>query len=208
MCISFTDIKTSTMYEVIDSIEVQRTSRAGLWTSLDMHVEYVKDADKKYHHFAKYNSSRDKDEKESVKELIKNFEITFGLSVYSSKILKGFRKLKKKDDLREFSCNFLTVYNRLTGEVHNFSCFINISQESARNKVFQSGISEKLANLGKESGTLKSFEDNNCSVCLSNYKEILDEDLHILIPSCGHPLCCNCADNILLSTKKECPQCR
>ena len=52
------------------------------------------------------------------------------------------------------------------------------------------------------------FEDNKCSVCLSRYKEVLDENNHIVIPACGHPLCCECADNILKSTKKECPRCR
>ena len=29
-----------------------------------------------------------------------------------------------------------------------------------------------------------------------------------MVPSCGHPLCCQCADDILLSGKKKCPQCR
>ena len=52
------------------------------------------------------------------------------------------------------------------------------------------------------------FEENQCSVCLSSYKEVLDENRHIVIPNCGHPLCCECADNILKSTKKECPRCR
>ena len=55
---------------------------------------------------------------------------------------------------------------------------------------------------------MKFFENNKRSVCLSNYKEILDEDLHVVVPSCGHPLCCKYADNILVSDKKECPSCR
>ena len=42
----------------------------------------------------------------------------------------------------------------------------------------------------------------------SIFKEILDEDLHIVIPTCGHPLCCKCAEVILDSVKKECPYCR
>ena len=50
---------------------------------------------------------------------------------------------------------------------------------------------------------IQQFEDNECCVCLSNYKEILDEDLHIVIPSCGHPLCCKCADNIVYGEKKQ-----
>ena len=55
---------------------------------------------------------------------------------------------------------------------------------------------------------MKFFEENKCSVCLSSYKEVLDENLHIVVPSCGHPLCCGCADKILLERKKQCPRCK
>ena len=74
--------------------------------------------------------------------------------------------------------------------------------------VCQSELKQKLSTLEKDSKVVKTFESIKCSVCLSNYKEILDEDLHIVVPSCGHPLCCKCADNVLDSEKKECPQCR
>ena len=72
----------------------------------------------------------------------------------------------------------------------------------------QSELKQQLSTLDKNSKVMKTFEGNKCSVCLSNYKEILDEDLHIVVPSCGHPLCCKCADGILDSEKIECPQCR
>ena len=55
---------------------------------------------------------------------------------------------------------------------------------------------------------MKFFEENKCSVCLSSYNEILEGKLQIVIPSCGHPLCCECANNILMGTTKECPRCR
>ena len=77
-----------------------------------------------------------------------------------------------------------------------------------KNEVSQTELKQKLKVVDKGSDVLKVFEGNKCSVCLSNYKEILDEDLHIVVPFCGHPLCCKCADNILDSKKKECPQCR
>ena len=76
------------------------------------------------------------------------------------------------------------------------------------NGISQSELKLRLATLNKDSEVLKFFEDKTCPVCLSNYKEILDEDLHIVIPTCGHPLCCKCAEVILDSVKKECPQCR
>ena len=74
--------------------------------------------------------------------------------------------------------------------------------------ISQSELKQKLSDLEKDSEVVKGFEDKSCPVCLSNYKEILDDDLHIVIPTCGHPLCCKCADTLLLSVKKECPQCR
>ena len=76
------------------------------------------------------------------------------------------------------------------------------------NGISQSELKLRLATLNKDSEVLKFFEDKTCPVCLSNYKEILDEDLHIVIPTCGHPLCCKCAEVILDSVKKECPLCR
>ena len=49
------------------------------------------------------------------------------------------------------------------------------------------------------------YEENECSVCLNSYKHNLDDDLHIVILSYGHPLCCKCADKILVSERKEYP---
>ena len=77
-----------------------------------------------------------------------------------------------------------------------------------KNEVSQTELKQKLKFVDKGSDVLKVFVGNKCCVCLSNYKEILDEDLHIVVPFCGHPLCSKCADNILDSKKKECPQCR
>ena len=66
------------------------------------------------------------------------------------------------------------------------------------NRVSQRELKQKLAEADKDCDVIKFFEGKTCSVCLGNYKEILDEDLHIVVPSCGHPLCCKCADNILV----------
>ena len=76
------------------------------------------------------------------------------------------------------------------------------------NKLAQSELKVKLANFDKNSRIMKLFVENKCAVCLSNYNEILKEDLHIVIPSCGHPLCCKCADGILSMAKKKCPRCK
>ena len=51
------------------------------------------------------------------------------------------------------------------------------------------------------------FTKNECSVCLCNYKDILEDDRHIVIPACGHPICCSCSDRMLRLDPK-CPLCR
>ena len=71
--------------------------------------------------------------------------------------------------------------------------------ERKENEVSQCELNEKLKTVDKKSEVFKFFEDNKCSVCLSDYIEIVDEYLHIVVPSCGHPLCCSCADDILVS---------
>ena len=85
---------------------------------------------------------------------------------------------------------------------------VSNGQAARETGVFQAELKQKISALDKNSKVMKTFEDNKCSICLSNYKEILDEDLHILVASCGHPLCCICAENILDSKNEECPQCR
>ena len=85
---------------------------------------------------------------------------------------------------------------------------INNNQDSETGFLSQPEVNQKLKSVDENTTAFRFFQENKCSVCLNNYKEILDEDLHIVIPSCGHPLCCKCADNILHCENKECPQCR
>ena len=46
-------------------------------------------------------------------------------------------------------------------------------KNSEEDKISQSIVKEKLANLEKDGSVMKIFEENNCSVSLSNYKEIV-----------------------------------
>ena len=96
---------------------------------------------------------------------------------------------------------------------HNLSCRMNQTENSAdqttgENEISQDALQHNLSIIDKDTKVKRFFEENICSVCLRSYKMILDEKLHIVIPSCGHPLCCECADKLLVSEKKECPQCR
>ena len=160
-------------------------------------------------------------EDEIVATLLDNFLRTYYsdyLSVISEeqlrlKIIEGFRQLRRNDlngNNRETMAISLVPQGQL--EPH-FSCKMNkngddTTQSSGENDISQSKLQQKLSIVDKDSEIMKFFEDNKCSVCLSSYKEALDENLHIIVPSCGHPLCCECADNILRSEKKECPRCR
>ena len=65
----------------------------------------------------------------------------------------------------------------------------------------------KLSVVDKASSITKFFVENKCSVCLSNHKEILDENLYSVVPSCGYPLCFKCDDGILTSKRMKRPRC-
>ena len=134
-----------------------------------------------------------------------------GLMQIKNKIRRALRKMVENDigDGRE-QTKEIVVPPKL--KPHSL-CKMNQNvvsnvKERRRTGISQSELKQRLSTLDKKSKVMKAFEGNKCSVCLSNYKEILDEDLHVVIPSCGHPLCCKCADYILYSKKKECPQCR
>ena len=155
----------------------------------------------------------DTNEDEGLSDLLDDFVRKFNSEHLRSRILEGFQQLRESD----FSGNSLesteiSVVPDKPLEPH-LSCKKNQkehvkTERSVENEITQSKLQQTLAVLDKDSSIMKFFELNKCSVCLSKYIEILDNSFHIVIPSCGHPLCCACADNILKSTKKECPRCR
>ena len=102
-----------------------------------------------------------------------------------------------------FSCKINKNNNKGARLFSLFKCFT-----SKENKISQSKIKRKLAKVGKNSEVMKFFEENQCSVCLSSYKEIVESNLHIVVPPCGHPLCCGCADKVLVSIQEQCPRCK
>ena len=190
------------MSELIKKLEIKRTIKDGIWKYLEL---YVKSSTKTFD-FMSLNGRKDRNENEAIGVLIHKFEQNFGSSNFTLKILKGFQKLRE-ENLEGKSSKFLDVDDKQTDGGHHFSCEIRDKQTFGENEVCQTDISEKLADLDEQSETFKFYEDKKCSICLSNYKEILDENLHIVIPYCGHPLCCQCADNVLVSKSRKCPQC-
>ena len=76
-----------------------------------------------------------------------------------------------------------------------------------KNGIHSSCIKHMLENFEANSRAMTFFTQNCCPVCLASYKEVIEEDHHIVIPTCGHPVCCKCCDEILRNNG-ECSRCR
>ena len=208
------------MPPLVEKVEIKRISQNGRWRKLAMYyVDY--DYLTGFERSTKNGKKTNRNEEDATVSLLDNFERGFtsyrclyflrniNLDQLRSDVLQGFHQLR----LRENDLSSNSYYSQDTMEISlvaecYLSCKKNKTQSSGENRILQSEIQQKLATVGKDSKVMKFFEDNKCCVCLSTYKEILDNDLHIVVPSCGHPLCCECAYNILASEKKECPRCR
>ena len=68
-------------------------------------------------------------------------------------------------------------------------------------------LKQVLKCLDQNSTEMTFFTQSSCPVCLLNYKKIIKKGHHIVIPFCGHPVCCKCCDN-LLRNDGRCPICR
>ena len=204
------------MSHLIKYVEIERYSLNG-------HYEYIKlDIDLEgWSHVAFMLYSIINNEDEAVIGLLDNFVETyqedFPTSIITEhlrkNIIEGFCQLRE-NDLSGDSLEVMRI-SLVPEEQHepHFSCKTNKKEDSAtqstgENEISQCEIQQKLATFEKDCRVMKFFEENKCSICLRNYKEILDDELHIVILSCGHPLCCECTDNILRSEKKDCPRCR
>ena len=86
------------------------------------------------------------------------------------------------------------------------SCVVT-RQDARLNGIPNCDMKHHLKRFDKTSHSMEYFNRNKCPVCMISYKEILEEDRHIVIPECGHPICCTCCDEHLRN-KPECPCCR
>ena len=190
---------------------IERISRVGSWERLQIVLfdkydndQWVDDID---------NLSADINEDDATKVIVDRFLRAHpDFKRLEPDILIGFKQLQERFRGNSREWMEISVVQKEQLKPH-LSCQKNqddnsTTESSGINEISQSELQQKLAVVEKNNKVMKFFEDNQCSVCLSSYKEILDEDLHIVVPSCGHPLCCKCADNILVSEKKQCPRCR
>ena len=198
------------MNYIVEKVEVSRFSRDGVWHQInftvytdtfDPHPSWVAD-----------NNFPQNNEDEVISQLCDIIEVQFGLGRLRPEVVQAFNHMREFDLGGNFQQWYKIPVLPEKPKAHQ-SCKLNdeqtgILEDCHVNELFQSQVKEKLANVNKDSKVVKFFEDKKCSVCLSSYKKILNDNLHIVVPTCGHPLCCKCADNILVSEKKDCPQCR
>ena len=194
------------MSVVIKDIEILRKSRNGRWTVLCIAVGTNLQSN-----YFQYCNESNRNENEVISDLLDDFVREFNfLECFKTKILQGFNQLQQND----FSGNSWELMQiSLVPQKSHFSCNKDDGEnlhtnESEETEISQSEVLRKLAIVNKDSKVQICFEENRCSVCLSNYKDLLEENLHIVVSSCGHPLCCKCADTILQNANKECPRCR
>ena len=191
-----------------DNLLIVRRSVGGRWDKLEIFAHI----DGRVNVCGEENTS-DKNEDDAVSDLLHDFVSFLGHEHLRPRIIQCLHQLREND----FSGNsegsmILYVVPKEKLEPH-FSCSQNQKKHctietSGKNEISQSEVQLNLAVVDKNGDRMKFFLESRCSVCLSNYTEILDDDRHIVVPSCGHPLCCECADNILVSGKQECPRCR
>ena len=199
------------MSNSITKIVIQRNSNNGLWNMLSIEVYRGENSSSELF-IGNHRGSRlrFRNEDEAISYLLDR-QMSNSSELLRSKIVQGFQQMR----IGVFYGNIqdtrvINVEEQI--EPHT-SCKKNEIEDSTNqtleaNEISQSLVQQQLAIVNKDSEVMKFLDENKCSVCLSSYKEVLDNNFHIVIPSCGHPLCCECADNILKSTKKECPRCR
>ena len=191
-------------------IRLSRHANGSVCLSLDINV-YIKDELVISKALGLKEKSRNSEHQKTINFVEEFLNENKSFEQLRNRILNVFNDFQKS----KYFClhTYVDKVHFSLSSLSHVSCTMKNNKDSKtnrtiKNEISQTELKEKLASVHEISKAVKYFEDKKCSVCLSNYKEILDEDNHIVIPSCGHPLCCKCADTIVESEKKECPQCR
>ena len=179
----------------IDNLSIKRINNLGSWS---LRIKYNSDGIWYLNASSSYSS---RNEDKGLSSVLESYVNNTGLQQLRGDIVEGFNQLRQSNqDVIELKIYLPT----------HMSCGKNQKDSStvlAENEISQFDLKQKLASLDKNAEAMKFYDNNKCSVCLSDYKEIVDEDLHIVVPRCRITLCCKCADEISGSEKKECPSC-
>ena len=185
---------------------VERSSESGCWRRLTL-ILYENSRlsnfrDSSVHRTSGWNED---DLVSDTNFVFDEFLESLSLQFMRPKILQTFYRMRENDSSGD-GLETIKLPVVPEEETHSSCRSENRNTFTQEGEIPQCEIKHELLNAC--SAAVKFFDENQCSVCLGSYKEILDGNLHLVVPSCGHPLCCGCADKILLSPKKECPRCR
>ena len=147
-------------------------------------------------------------------ELIDEFEYLYpSLSILSEKIIETLNFSREKFLMKgRIVYNLAAEHDVSKNQLQNHICCngeIDKSGVVTRKDVKLNGIPNcdmkyHFKRFDKTSHSMGYFNNNKCPVCMATYKEILENDRHIVIPKCGHPICCKCCDETL-RIKPNCP---
>ena len=203
------------------TVIIQRSNENGRWSCLTIKYVVTKRRSTTKSFTREYNDDENRNIDDAITTVMDRFLSRFRsdylqnmhLDKFKCDVVKGFHQMEEIDLNRNTDLEKVILFLPKKQPEPHLSCKMNENEDSGirasgENESSQSEVQQKLSIVDKNSDFMKFFTDNKCSVCHSNYKEIFDDNFHIVIPSCGHPLCCKCADTILKSRKKECPRCR
>ena len=150
-------------------------------------------------------------------QLVDEFDKTYPrLSFLSQEIIEALKIGRQKCLIENRNGYNLTVERDISNnQLQNHICCRSetgksgvVTREHARlNGIPNCDMKHHFKRFDETSHSMDYFNRNECPVCMKSYKEILEDDRHIVIPLCGHPICCKCSDEIL-RTKRKCPCCR
>ena len=151
--------------------------------------------------------------------LIKEFQDVYPKLTREKEEILRVLEYGRQTALRQNNVNDLfwhkAVDRNLSSDVFrtHISCFnrkinsgVITRQDAEKNGIVNSDVKQHFKRFGEKSSVMKFFYEKRCEVCFDSYQEVLKEYRHIVIPSCGHPLCCHCRDENL-RTKPQCPFC-
>ena len=165
-----------------------------------------------------YDSVRESKNTNYIKNrFLKEFESVYPKLTFLKDKITSILEIGREEYLvGKCACFNLAVHEYIDPEYfHNhMSCYRSkiktgvVTRKNAKTSgIPNSDIKHCFKNLDKNSPAMKFFTENECPVCITSYKEILEENNHIVVPCCGHPVCCVCCDEIMRNDAK-CSRCR
>ena len=177
-------------------------------------------------YYSKASTKLHKTETAAIKSLISKLESLFPIIPdLEERIEETYKHLIKvdwnggQDDMEEV----LTFTKAQADQMTHLSCGFH-SEKNFKLRVTRANtqdvglpqfdLKHRIQNLDKESRAFKLFNKNTCSVCLESFKEVLDDERHLVVTNCCHVFCCTCLDNILKEIGKDddepakCPMCK